>query len=148
VVSQSLFYKLHFMSKLSLFFILATFLSSCKDSQNISRNTIHDSNQLKKNQLLGIVKYLSPITGAKKTNAETKKEYYFDINNKIYFIKISEGFITELELSEYVDKQIVIKGEIKNGQLEIDKEGSFASKTESVEGRKGEYITITKILNK
>jgi hypothetical protein len=72
-------------------------------------------------------------------------EAYFRTNQKDYFIKFSEGYITKDNALKYKDKQIIIKGEIKQGLFENMKPASFGNKTLPPPPRSGEYIIIEKI---
>lgn len=78
-------------------------------------------------------------------NSQSIKELYFKVNEKDYFIKIAEGYIAKDIITKYIDKQIVIKGEIKTGDWEIPDAGSIKDGVPPKKARSGEYIVINKI---
>jgi hypothetical protein len=78
-------------------------------------------------------------------NSQPIKELYLKVNDKDYFIKIAEGYVAKDIISNYVDKQIVFKGEIKTGDWESTGVGSIKDGIPSKKARSGEYIVINKI---
>ena len=78
------------MKHISILFtaVIMIFLFSCKTSNEGISNI--DSTSLKKNELIGTILYKEGRRVQKGQEAE-KKELYFNVNNKDYFIKLSEG---------------------------------------------------------
>lgn len=133
------------MNKLiSIVIIFSLIVLSCKTTTEVSQSTNQQGSQLKKNQLVGVV-ILKGITNESRSTQSNNKELFFKINEKDYFIKISEGYVSREELSKYIDKQITIKGEIKTGEWEGIQAGSIQEGTSSKKPRSGEYIIINKI---
>jgi hypothetical protein len=123
-----------------LFFIITTILFSiygCKTNDETSNLTT-----LKDYQLRGSVIYLP-----KKTNKglESTKELYFRVENKNYFIKLSESSVSALYLMKYIDKPVVVKGSIKEGLWENQKPMAINSVEQPEKARSGPYIVIEKI---
>ena len=134
------------MNKLfSIFIIFAVVVLSCKTTNKVSQSTDQKDVQLKKNQMVGVVILKNMANESR--NSQSNKELYFKVNEKDYFIKISEGYIAKDIISKYIDKQIVIKGEIKTGEWETPDAGSLKDGTPSKKARSGEYIVINKIYN-
>jgi hypothetical protein len=127
-----------------IYILLIISFANCKSSkQNKSKKSI---NNLKKNQFTGVI-----ITKDKPkiNNSDISiPEAYFRTNQKDYFIKFSEGYVTKDNVLKYKNKQIIIKGEIKQGLFENMKPASFGNKTPPPPPRSGEYITIEKIYKK
>lgn len=135
------------MKQLKIIFIFFSLvLLSCNTTSTVSESQKNQLIQQKKNQKSGIVLYKSRADESK--NRQSKKEFYFRMNEKEYFVKIPEGYVSEEELLKNIDKQINVKGEIKNGKWEFDTPGSILNQTETIKGRSGEYFVIYKILNK
>lgn len=135
------------MNKLfSIFIIFTVVVLSCKTTNKVSQSTDPKGVQLKKNQMAGIV-ILKGITNESRSTQSSIKELFFKINEKDYFIKISEGYVAKDIISKYIDKQIIIKGEIKTGEWETPDAGSLKDGTPSKKARSGEYIVINKIYN-
>jgi hypothetical protein len=99
--------------------------------------------ELKSNQFRGVIQELS--TNAQTRREVTTKDVYFSIDNKNYFIKFSEGYVTKDEALKYLGKEITIKGEIKKGEWEEYPPSSFSEKKSAAAPRSGEYIIIDKI---
>lgn len=122
-----------------LFFIAILFLTSCKVQQN--SNSTHKP--LKENQLRATVLHL-PLR-SKEGLDNSKNEFYLKIDNKNYFVKLSECFVSEATLLKYVNKEIVIRGQIKSGAWEHEKASSFGQTTEPEKPRSGPYVVIEKV---
>lgn len=134
------------MNKLSsVFIVILLIVLSCKTPTKTQQTGNQQADQLKKNQLLGVI-ILKNSSSTESRSVQTEgKELFFKINEKDYFIKISEGYVSVDLLSEYIDKQVVIKGEIKIGEWESIKAGSIKEGTTSKKPRFGEYIVINKV---
>lgn len=102
--------------------------------------------ELKKNQFVGKIIY-KERERLSKTSAPTKKEIYLNMNEKDYFIKISEGYMSEDKLLKHENQIIKIKGEIKNGEWE-HQEPVGLNNLNPPKARSGEYIVIYRIFNK
>jgi hypothetical protein len=130
------------MNKLSSLLLYFSFIIlSCKTTTPISNE--QQVVQLNKNQLTGIVILKSMANESR--NSQPIKELYLKVNDKDYFIKIAEGYVAKDIISNYVDKQIVFKGEIKTGDWESTGVGSIKDGIPSKKARSGEYIVINKI---
>ncbi|MCC7331117.1 MAG: hypothetical protein IT232_00790 [Flavobacteriales bacterium] len=134
------------MKQLIILTLTIFLITSCKSGKNSNSTLNKQEIQLKKNQFLGTVKFSTPVNSSREASQHSKKEYYIEINNEYYFVKFSEGFVKENTLSKYIDKEIIIKGEIKNGKWEDGTSGSIANKTIAVQPRIGKYVTIDKII--
>lgn len=115
--------------------ILILIISGCNSQKSIS---IDSPEKLKNNQFIGTVIELYK----KKTDT---KEVYFSIDEKKYFVKFSEGYVSKETLLKFSNQKIVIKGEIKNGEWEESSPGSLSSLETPKPARKGEYIVVNKI---
>lgn len=133
------------MNKLTSFLLFFSFiiLSSCKTTTQVPDKKEQQVDQLKKNQITGVVILKSMATGSR--DSQFIKELYLKINEKDYFIKIAEGYVAKDLITKYIDKQIVIKGEIKTGDWETPDAGSIKDGTPPKNARSGEYIVINKI---
>jgi hypothetical protein len=129
----------------SLLIIFAFVIFSCKSTTQVSDLKEQQVDQLKKNQFIGVVVLKSMANESR--NSQSEKELYFRIGDKDYFIKITEGYIAKDIISKHVDKQILIKGEIKTGEWENPEAGSLKDGIPSKKARSGEYIVINKIFN-
>lgn len=116
-------------------YITVLIIVGCNPQKTIS---INNPKNLKKNQFIGTVIELHK----KKTNTT---DIYFNIDDKKYFVKISEGYVSKEDLLKFLNQKIIIKGEIKNGEWEESIPGSFNSLEIPKPSRKGEYIVVTKI---
>ncbi len=123
------------MKQLVFFIAITILLIGCKPTNETSNN----NSSLKKNELVGTV-----IN--KEIKKQNRKELYFRINDKDYFIKLTEGYLSEGKLLKYENQLIKIKGEIKNGPWEHQEPASFGKSTPP-KARHGEYIVIYKIYN-
>jgi len=119
--------------------IILLFISiyGCKTQENASKVVA-----LKEYQKRGTVIHLSKKT-SKGLTAE--KEYYFRIDNINYFIKLSESYVTALDLSKYINQTIVVKGYIKNGLWELQEPKAIMSAKQPEKARSGAYITLERI---
>lgn len=98
---------------------------------------------MKKNQFTGTIIYQEEkIIGR---SFQPEKELYFRMNDKDYFIKISEGYVSKETLHQYENKLVRIKGELKNGIYKQSQSGSFNNQKTPTKPRSGNYITIYKI---
>ncbi len=93
--------------------------------------------------MTGVVILKNMANGSRDT--QSIKELYLKVNEKDYFIKIAEGYVAKDIINKYIDKQIVIKGEIKTGDWENPESGSLKDGVPSKKARSGEYIVINKI---
>lgn len=128
------------MKKPLIYLISIILFIGCNSQKSIS---VDKPENLKKNQLIGTFVAVSrKITRGKEDRIN---EYYFRIENKNYFVKFSEGYVSKEKMLKYLNKQIVIKGEIKNGKWEEATAGSFIGSKVSKRARSGDYIIIIKI---
>lgn len=122
-----------------IFAVVTIFFVGCKSSET----TTYSLKELKKNQFRGVVQELN---SAPRTRTEVViKDIYFTTNSKNYFIKFSEGYVTKEEAMKHFGKEIIIKGEIKNGQWEDFPPSSFKDQKSLKAPRSGEYIVLEKI---
>lgn len=118
---------------------IALGLYACKTT----KQSTTEVSQLKKNQFLGIPQELSPTATLR--GQVVVKDIYFTTNQKNYFVKFSEGYITKEELTKYLGQEILIKGEIKNGPWESHPTVSITQQKSLAAPRSGEYIVLEKI---
>lgn len=120
-----------------LTFIILVILLGCKTEKDITSN---NSENLKENQFIGTVIELYK----KKTKTN---DLYFSVEEKNYFIKFSEGYVSKEKLQKYLNKKILIKGKIKTGEWESMAPSSIGNNTIAPKPRSGDYIVIEKIYN-
>lgn len=130
--------QLQILSQLLIILIL---FIGCKSSSN--GNSIET--ELKKNQFLGKIVYKEKKSNTRATSQQ-KKDFYFIIDGKDYFIKISDGYVSEDKLFKYENQLIKIKGEIKNGEWE-HQEPVGLNNLNPPKARRGNYIAIYRIIN-
>lgn len=134
------------MNKLNLFLLFfSIIILSCKTTTPISNSNEQKVVQLKKNQLTGVVLLKNMANGSR--DSQSIKELYLKVKEKDYFIKIAEGYVAKDIITKYIDKQIVIKGEVKTGDWENPDAGSIKDGTPPKKARSGEYIAIYKIFD-
>ena len=125
--------------------ILISF-SACKNTQtNDSKiKSIDQAENLKKNQKKGLV--VEKTRRGSKRGDEKISEYFLRINEKDYFVKYDEGYISKEKLSKYINKEIVFKGELKRGPLSKEIPASITNPNPPIV-RTGDYVAIYKIFN-
>jgi hypothetical protein len=124
--------------------VLLLLILSCKTKpiKETSTNTkFKKEESLKKNEF-----YVVVTERKKKKNNDNQKELILLINDKKYFVKIDEGYVSRDKLYKYLNQTIRIKGEIKNGPWEADIPGSVLDQTQPIKGRSGDYIVVYKII--
>ncbi|MCB9360801.1 MAG: hypothetical protein H6587_04125 [Flavobacteriales bacterium] len=120
-----------------VWFIL--FFTGCKTSDTVANS----SKELKSNQYKGVVQELTmPV---KLRGGLVLKDFYFTTSSKNYFIKFSEGYVSKEEAMKFLGKEIIIKGEIKNGAWEDFPPYSAEEQKTLKAPRSGEYIVLEKI---
>lgn len=123
---------------------LSILLFSCKTQTDVLTNSETKQsieNNLKKNEFFAVVEQ------RRKSRVNSSlKETILLIDEKKYFVKFDEGYVSEEKLLKHLNNKIKIKGEIKNGTWEADIPGSMLDKTQPIKGRSGEYIVVYKIL--
>ena len=120
--------------------IICLYLGGCSTS-NKSLESIVDTTNLKN----GTVLYLPKKT---REGLQKEMEFYFRIEEKNYFVKLSESKVNATELKKHVNQTVSIKGNIKNGPWEEKKATTITSNQYPEKPRSGVYITIDKILEK
>jgi hypothetical protein len=123
---------------LFLLTILGALLFSCASQKEVvSTHTLTDK------QFKGTLLQLPKRT---KEGVLEEKEFYLKTEETKYFIKLKESKVSDKELLKFIDKEIIVEGEIKNGKWEEDQPGSLATNTSPVKGRTGDYLIIDKLL--
>lgn len=125
----------------SLLVIVLILFTGCKSNSN--NNSIET--ELKKNQFIGKIVYKEKKKNTR-SSSQQKKDFYFIIDDKDYFIKISDGYVSEDKLLKYENQLIKIKGEIKNGEWE-HQEPVGLNNLNPPKARRGNYIAIYRIIN-
>lgn len=128
------------MKKTLVYLLSIIVLISCNSQKSVSNEGTEM--KLKKNQFIG--KFVE-LNKTKSRNVSAKLDIYFQIEEKDYFVKFSEGYVSKENIMNYLNKNILIKGEIKTGEFEESSPGSISTLENSKPGRKGEYIVINKI---
>ncbi|MGE0560677.1 MAG: hypothetical protein AB7O47_02580 [Flavobacteriales bacterium] len=123
------------MKKVYSYLITLTVLVACNSQKTIS---VDSSDKLKNNQFIGEFVELT------KKKIPTK-EIYFKINEKTYFVKFDEGYVSKEEVLKFLNQTIKVKGELKNGEWESSTPGSLSTLESSKSARKGDYFVVNKI---
>lgn len=120
--------------------IVYLYLGACSTSKK-PLDSIVDKTNLK----TGTVIYAQKKT---RDGLQKEMEFYFRIEGKNYFVKLSESKVNATELKKHVNQTVSIKGNIKNGPWEEMKATTITSNQYPEKPRSGVYITIDKILEK
>jgi hypothetical protein len=128
--------------KLSIYLLIISciYFGGCSVSKK-SSDLIVDEANLKNGMLI----YLPKKT---REGLQKEMEFYFRIEEKNYFVKLSESKVNATELKKHVNQTVSIKGNIKNGPWEEMKATTITSNQYPEKPRSGVYITIDKILEK
>lgn len=118
-------------------FLLLILLSACKTQETVVSESI-SSDELKEGVLI-------KLPEKTRNGLMSVEEYYFKLDGKNYFVKLSESNVPTKKLQKYVDKNVVIEGDIKNGPWEVVKPASLSSPDPVEVARSGMYITINSI---
>ncbi len=129
---------------LSFFITFSVIVLSCRTTTKVPQSADQQGSKLKKNQMIGVV-VLKSITSESRSTESNIKELFFKINETDYFIKINEGYVTPSELLKYLNKEIIVKAEKKDGQWEMQEPSSIKDGKQVRKARSGPYVAIYKI---
>lgn len=128
------------MKKTLVYLLSIIVLISCNSQKSVSYEGTEM--KLKKNQFIG--KFVE-LNKTKSRNVTAKLDIYFQIENKDYFVKFEEGYVSKAEVLKFLNQTIKVKGEIKNGEWESSTPGSLSTLESSKSARKGDYFVVNKI---
>jgi len=94
---------------------------------------------LKKNQ------YRATVVQRKKELQKNYTDFFLKIDDKIYFIKINEGYVSPSELLKCLNKEIIVKAELREGPWEVQEPSSIKEGKQVRKARSGPYVVIYKI---
>lgn len=128
------------MKKTLVYLLSIIVLISCNSQKSVSNEGTEM--KLKKNQFIG--KFVE-LNKTKSRNVSAKLDIYFQIEDKDYFVKFEEGYVSKAEVLKFLNQLIKVKGEIKNGEWESSVPGSISSGNIPVSSRKGNYFVVNRI---